>query len=93
MTREEKTVIINSLAEKLTQYPHFYLTDISELNAEQTAALRRKCFEQEINLVVVKNTLFEKALEKVEKADEQLKSVLEGATAVMFSNVNKGCLL
>ena len=32
----------------------------------------------------------EKALEKVEKADEQLKSVLEGATAVMFSNVNKG---
>ena len=83
MTREEKTVIINSLAEKLTQYPHFYLTDISELNAEQTAALRRKCFEQEINLVVVKNTLFEKAL-------EQLKSVLEGATAVMFSNVNKG---
>ncbi len=90
MTREEKTVIINSLAEKLTQYPHFYLTDISELNAEQTAALRRKCFEQEINLVVVKNTLFEKALEKVEKADEQLKSVLEGATAVMFTKVNKG---
>ncbi len=89
MTREEKTVIIDALAEKLQQYPHFYLTDISGLNAEQTAKLRRQCFERKINLVVVKNTLFTKALEKVEKADEQLVAVLEGSTSVMFSEVSK----
>ena len=89
MTREEKTVIINSLADKLREYPHFYLTDTSELNAEQTAALRRLCFEKQVTLVVVKNTLFIKALEQVEKADEELVKVLKGTTAVMFSNEGK----
>ena len=51
MNREEKTVIINSLADKLQQYAHFYLTDTSELNAEQTAKLRRVCFEKDVKLV------------------------------------------
>ena len=64
MTKEEKAVVINNLAEQLNEYPHFYLTDIETLNAEQTAQLRRKCFENEIKLVVVKNTLFGKALER-----------------------------
>lgn len=89
MTREEKRVIIDSLAEKLNQYPHFYLTDISTLNAEQTAKLRRLCFEKEVSLMVVKNTLLAKALEQVEKADEQLVGVLEGSTSVMFTNSSK----
>ena len=35
MTKEEKLVVINSLAEQLQAYPHFYLTDIESLNAEQ----------------------------------------------------------
>ena len=64
MNREEKRQVIESLAAKLNEYPHFYITDIAELNAEQTAALRRQCFEKEVNLMVVKNTLFEKALEQ-----------------------------
>ena len=90
MNREEKTVIINSLAEKLKEYAHFYVTDTSELNAEQTAALRKLCFEQQVKLVVVKNTLFLKALEQVEKANEELVPALKGETAIMFSNVGKG---
>lgn len=84
MNREEKTIIIDSLTEKLQEYAHFYLTDASGLNADQTSNLRRACFEKDIALVVVKNTLFTKALEKVEKADEQLVDVLKGSTAVMF---------
>ena len=86
MNREEKRQVIESLAAKLNEYPHFYITDIAELNAEQTAALRRQCFEKEVNLMVVKNTLFEKA---TDKADEQLIGVLSGATSIMFSSVNK----
>ena len=39
--------------------------------------------------MVVKNTLFEKALEATDKADEQLIGVLSGATSIMFSSVNK----
>ena len=86
MTKEEKLVVIDSLAEQLRTYPHFYITDIEALNAEQTASLRRKCFEKEIKLVVVKNTLLTKALEKVEKADAELVKVLEGPTSVMFAD-------
>ncbi|MEG0807248.1 MAG: 50S ribosomal protein L10 [Alistipes sp.] len=89
MTKEEKQVIINSLAEQLQAYPHFYITDIEALNAEQTAALRRKCFESDVKLVVVKNTLLAKALEKVEKADADLIKVLEGPTSIMFTHVAK----
>lgn len=89
MNREEKTVIINSLADKLKEYAHFYVTDTSELNAEQTANLRRLCFEKEVNLVVVKNTLFIKALEQVEKADSELVTALKGSTSIMFANTGK----
>ena len=81
MTKEEKLVVIDSLAEQLNEYPHFYITNIEALNAEQTASLRRKCFESDIKLVVVKNTLLAKALERVK--------VLEGSTSVMFAHTGK----
>ncbi len=83
MTREEKNILIDSLAEKLNAYSGFYLTDISTLNAAKTAALRRKCFEKEINLVVIKNTLFIKALEKAGRSDAELEGALTGSSAVM----------
>jgi len=89
MTREEKAAIIDSLAEKLNSFPHFYIADISNLNAEKTADLRRKCFESGISLMVVKNTLLTKALEKVEKADTQIVGALEGPTSVMFTTSGK----
>ena len=89
MTKNEKKVVIDNLTAKLTEYPHFYLTDIANLNAEQTAALRRKCFESNVTLMVVKNTLLRKALENVEKADEELVKVLEGSTSVMFTETGK----
>ena len=89
MTREEKAVVINNLVEQLNAYPHFYITNIEALNAEQTASLRRKCFESNIKLVVVKNTLLGKALESVDKADADLVKVLEGSTSVMFAETGK----
>ena len=55
MNKEEKNIIIKDLAEKINEYSHFYLTDVSELNANDTNALRRKCFENEIRLIIVKN--------------------------------------
>lgn len=86
MRREEKNEIINSLTESISQFSHFYLTDIAQLNATDTSALRRKCFEKEIKLIVVKNTLLRKALEKSGKNVEELYDVLKGSTSVMFSN-------
>lgn len=88
MRREDKNVIIDQLSEQINQYPHFYLTDTSTLNAADTSNLRRKCFEKEVKLVVVKNTLLKKALEKCEKADfSPLFDSLVGSTSVMFAEV------
>jgi large subunit ribosomal protein L10 len=84
MRREEKEVIIEDLAQRLNDTKHFYLTDISELNAEQTSKLRRKCFEKEINLLVVKNTLLRKAMEKSEGDFEVLYDILKDSTSIMF---------
>ena len=85
MRREEKEVIIDGLTHRLNETKHFYLTDISALNAEQTSALRRKCFEKEIGLLVVKNTLLRKAMEKSEGDFNDLYDVLKDSTSIMFS--------
>src|SRR6056297_1525265 len=84
MRREEKDVIINDLANDLNDAKHFYLTDISELNAEQTSNLRRKCFENQIRLMVVKNTLLQKAMEKSDGEFDEFYDVLKDATSIMF---------
>lgn len=89
MTKQEKLAVINGLTEQLNSYPHFYLADIEALNAEQTAALRRQCYEKKIKLVVVKNTLLGKALENVNKADADLVATLKGSTSIMFTEVGK----
>lgn len=86
MRRDEKNAIIDSLAERLKEYNHFYLTDTAELNAADTSALRRKCFENDIKLVVVKNTLLKRALEQSGVNFEELFPVLKGTTSIMFSN-------
>jgi large subunit ribosomal protein L10 len=86
MRREEKITIIDSLAEKLKTYSHFYLTDTAQLNAADTSNLRRKCFENDIKLIVVKNTLLQRALEKSELNLNELYPVLKGTTSIMFAN-------
>ena len=85
MRREEKDVIIEDLANRLNGTKHFYLTDISALNAEQTSNLRRKCFEKEVGLLVVKNTLLRQAMEKSEGDFNDLYDVLKDSTSIMFS--------
>jgi len=85
MRREEKNAIIDSLAEKLKEYSHFYLTDTAQLNAADTSDLRRKCFENDIKLIVVKNTLLKRALEMSEGDFNELYPVLKGTTSVMFA--------
>lgn len=86
MKREEKDIIVNNLVEQLNDSTHFYLTDTSELNAEATSLLRRKCFESKIKMVVVKNTLLKRALDKTDYKVEELYDVLKGYTSVMFTD-------
>jgi large subunit ribosomal protein L10 len=86
MRRDEKNAIIENLSERLKEFNHFYLTDTAELNAEDTSALRRKCFESDIKLVVVKNTLLKRALEQTGVNFDELFPVLKGTTSIMFTN-------
>ncbi len=85
MKKEVKDTIIAELGEKLKEYPHFYLVDVTGLNAEATSALRRKCFKNEIKMVVVKNKLLRKAFDASEVDFEPLYDSLKGNTAVMFA--------
>lgn len=86
MRKEDKAQILESISAQLQETPNFYIVDISGLNAEKTSKLRRECFEKGIKLVVVKNTLFEKALQTLENEELNLLfPVLEGPTAIMYT--------
>ena len=88
MNKEEKSQYIEDLQAKLAETGVFYLTDTSELDVETVNALREKCFKSNIELKVVKNTLLQKALEKIEDKDYgDLYGVLAGPTSIMFSEV------
>jgi len=85
MRKEDKNTIIDSLVEQIQNNKHFYIADISGLNAEKTSKLRRKCFEGKIELIVVKNTLLKKALEKIGGNYEELYSVIKDSSSIMLS--------
>ena len=88
MTRQEKNSFISDLAERLSKSEVVYLTDIAGLNAEDTSKLRRLCFQRDVQLQVVKNTLLRKAMERVEGREYgELSTVLVGNTGLMISEV------
>ncbi|MCR5276775.1 MAG: 50S ribosomal protein L10 [Bacteroidales bacterium] len=85
MKKELKNQIIEAISAQIKENPHFYITDISGLNAEKTSKLRRECFGEGIKLTVVKNTLFEHAIKGMGNEElESLCSTLVGNTAIMY---------
>lgn len=88
MTKEQKNQEIASIVIDLSNTEIFYLADTTALNAEGTSALRRECFKAGVKMRVVKNTLLQKAMERVEGKDySPLYPALTGNTAVMISEV------
>ena len=88
MKKELKGQIIESISAQLKAYPDFYITDIAGLNAGQTSKLRRECFNEGIELSVVKNTLFAHVLKASENEDiKSLEETLVGNTAIMYTEV------
>ena len=88
MTREEKAKYIDELAVQLSENNIIYLADTAELTVEVINNLRRRAFSSNVSLRVVKNTLLEKAMDKVEGKDfGDLKGTLSGATSIMFAEV------
>ncbi len=85
MKREDKSQLIDSLTKELTAAKYLYITDISDMNVENTSKLRRLCFKREVKLVVVKNTLLHQAMEKSGKDFGPLYDVLKGHTSIMIA--------
>lgn len=86
MTREEKAIIIDKLAEKFANNTHFYITDASGFTVAQVNNFRRMCFKNGVEYGVYKNTLIRKALEKQEGSDfSQMFDALHGFSGVIFS--------
>jgi len=86
MRKEEKAQIVEKVAALIAENPNFYVANIEGLNAENTAELRRACFDKGVKLVVVKNTLLHRAIEQY--GNESIKAVyptLAGSTAIMFT--------
>lgn len=88
MNKDQKAQYIDDLAADLSKANIFYLADTSELSVETINQLRRRCFQQNIELRVVKNTLLAKAMERVDGKDYgQLPEVLGGPTSILFAEV------
>ena len=86
MKKEMKEQVIAAIKANLAQYPNFYVVNIEGLNAEETASLRRDCFNEGIKLTVVKNTLLHKVIKDAQSEEmELLVPALEGNTAVMYT--------
>ena len=86
MRKEDKAAAIEMIGKTLDEYSCVYLTTTSGLNAEKTSALRRACFNDQIKMLCVKNTLLKKALEASERDYSELYDLLHGETTLMLSN-------
>ena len=91
MNKEQKNQMIDELTEVLTSSGVIYLTDTADLNAEAASDLRRTCFNNDVSLRVVKNTLRKKAMERVEGKDfSEMFDQLAGPTALMIAETGNG---
>lgn len=87
MKKEDKALVIEHIVDTLKSYNGFYLVETAGLDAEKTSELRRACFNADIKLVVVKNTLLHKALEQLDGDYSELYPALKESTSLMCTNV------
>lgn len=83
MTTEQKREQVKILSSILEENKTIYLADLGGMNAEDTSALRRMCFDSGVQVQIVKNTLLRKAMEAVDKDFEALYGELKGNTSLM----------
>ena len=88
MTREEKTTAVAELKDKFSVSPFFYIADSSSMTVAEVSDFRRKCFEQDVEMKVVKNTLAIKAIESLDnKSDyDGILPLLKGTSALLFTS-------
>lgn len=91
MTKTEKTAAIEALRQKLEHATSFYLTDSSTMTVAQINKLRKLCFDNGVEMHVVKNTLARKAMDTfpAERNYASIYDALHGPTTIMFAESAK----
>lgn len=83
MNKEQKTVVIDELQQKLSEAQAFYLTDFTGMNVKQLTEFRSRLRKQGVEYVVVKNTLAQRAVAHLELQD--VASFFTGPTGLVIS--------
>lgn len=90
MTKEQKLQFIDILSSVLsskTSTENIYLVDISNMNAYHNAQLRKTCYISQVKVIMVKNSLLRKAMEKYIKKLDTLFPIIKGNSFLMISSV------
>jgi large subunit ribosomal protein L10 len=69
MKKEQKSVVVDELQQKLADANSFYLTDFSGMNVKQITEFRSRLRKEGVEYVVVKNTLAQRAVAELELPD------------------------
>ncbi|MEM9985480.1 MAG: 50S ribosomal protein L10 [Bacteroidota bacterium] len=85
MTKAEKIQLVSELTETMKEFPNFYITDSGQMDVELVNSLRRRCFDANIQMRMVKNTLIQKALENLEGDFEEVNDALKQPSFMFFA--------
>jgi len=87
MNRDEKHRIVQDLAQRIEDSGfNFYVADIGGMTVNDSNSLRKMCYESDIHLQVIKNTLIQKALEQLNITDSSLLDSLKGESSIMIAS-------
>ena len=75
MRKEDKIELVKDLTKKFKENNIFYLLDASGLTVAQVNSFREKCFKQDVEYKVIKNSFIKKALEN---QDIDYSEILDG---------------
>ena len=86
---KKKRLMYNGLQELVKQYDVIALSKITKVRATQLMMVRKK-FRDNIKILIIKNKVAQRALEKVNDVAglAKLSKVLEGQCALMFTNMS-----
>ena len=84
MRKEDKIELVKDLTKKFKENNIFYLLDASGLTVAQVNPFREKCFKQDVEYKVIKNSFIKKALEN---QDIDYSEILDGNSLKGFSGL------
>ena len=84
MRKEDKIELVKDLTKKFKENNIFYLLDASGLTVAQVNSFREKCFKQDVEYKVIKNSFIKKALEN---QDIDYSEILDGNSLKGFSGL------